>query len=325
MGGTSRMASIRFPDVVEASKRLDGVVLRTPVVNSEEIDEMAGRRVFMKCENLQHIGAFKFRGASNAVRMLGEDADTGLCTHSSGNHGQAVALAAKQRGVPAFIVMPNNAPKVKVNGVRSHGAEVILCEPNLDARVSTANSVLERTGATFIHPFDNPNVIAGQGTAAKEMIEDCDVKLDAVLSPIGGGGLMSGTCISTRSLLPEALIFGTEPEGADDAARSLESGKYVPQTGPDTICDGLLTSMGEITWPIIKSHVEEIIRVSDEDVLDAMTLLHAVCGMIVEPSGAISLAAVLKDEFRAKEGIESIGIILCGGNVDPENLPFTVE
>ena len=325
MGGTSRMASIRFPDVVEASKRLDGVVLRTPVVNSEEIDELAGRRVFMKCENLQHIGAFKFRGASNAVRMLGEDADTGLCTHSSGNHGQAVALAAKQRGVPAFIVMPNNAPKVKVNGVRSHGAEVILCEPNLDARVSTANSVLERTGATFIHPFDNPNVIAGQGTAAKEMIEDCGVKLDAVLSPIGGGGLMSGTCISTRSLLPEALIFGTEPEGADDAARSLESGKYVPQTGPDTICDGLLTSMGEITWPIIKSHVEEIIRVSDEDVMDAMTLLHEVCGMIVEPSGAISLAAVLKEEFRAKEGIESIGIILCGGNVDPENLPFTVE
>ena len=279
------MVSIRFSDVVDAAKRLDGVVLRTPVVNSSEIDEMAGRRVFMKCENLQHIGAFKFRGASNAVKMLGEDAEPGLCTHSSGNHGQAVALAAKQRGVPAFIVMPKNAPKVKVNGVRSHGAEVILCEPNLEARISTANSVLERTGATFIHPFDNPNVIAGQGTAAKEMIEECG-DLDAVLSPIGGGGLMSGTCISTRSLLPDALIFGTEPEGADDAARSLESGEYVPQTGPDTICDGLLTSMGEITWPIIKSHVAEIIRVSDDEVRDAMTLLHEAFGMIVEPSGA---------------------------------------
>ena len=315
------MTSIRFSDVIDASKRLDGVVLRTPVVNSPEIDEMAGRRVFMKCENLQHVGAFKFRGATNAVKMLGDDAEPGICTHSSGNHGQAVALAAKQRGVPAFIVMPKNAPKVKVSGVRSHGAEVILCEPNLEARVSTANSVLERTGAAFIHPFDNPNVIAGQGTAAKEMIEECE-SLDAVLSPIGGGGLMSGTCISTRHLLPDALIFGTEPEGADDAARSLESGEYVPQTGPDTICDGLLTSMGEITWPIIKSHVEEIIRVSDDEVLDAMTLIHQSFGMIVEPSGAISLAAVMKEEFRAKKGLGSIGIILCGGNVDPENLPF---
>ena len=316
------MSNILFSDVIEASKRLDGVVLRTPVVNSPEIDEMAGRSVFMKCENLQHVGAFKFRGATNAVKILGEDAEAGLCTHSSGNHGQAVALAARQRGVPAYIVMPKTAPKVKVDGVRSHGAEVILCEPNLEARVTTANSVLERTGATFIHPFDNPNVIAGQGTAAKEMIEECG-NLDAVLSPIGGGGLMSGTCISTRALLPDALLFGTEPEGADDAARSLESGEYVPQTGPDTICDGLLTSMGEITWPIIKSHVEEIIRVSDEEVLIAMTIIHEVFGMIVEPSGAISLAAVLKDEFRSKGGFGSIGIILCGGNVDPENLPFT--
>ena len=317
------MSSILYSDVIEASKRLDGVVLRTPVVNSPKIDEMAGRRVFMKCENLQHVGAFKFRGATNAVKILGEDAEPGLCTHSSGNHGQAVALAARQRGVPAYIVMPKTAPKVKVNGVRSHGAEVILCEPNLEARVTTADSVLERTGAAFIHPFDNANVIAGQGTAAKEMIEECG-NLDALLSPIGGGGLMSGTCISTRALLPNALLFGTEPEGADDAAKSLEMGEYVPQTSPDTICDGLLTSMGEITWPIIKSHVEEIIRVSDEEVLTAMTIIHEIFGMIVEPSGAISLAAVLKDEFRAKEGIGSIGIILCGGNIDPENLPFTL-
>ena len=316
------MSDIRFSDVIEASSRLEGVVFRTPVVNSSEIDELAGRRVFMKCENLQHVGAFKFRGASNAVRMLGEDAEPGLCTHSSGNHGQAVALAAKQRGVQAYIVMPKNAPNVKIEGVRSHGAEVILCEPNLNARISTANSVLERTGATFIHPFDNPNVIAGQGTVAKEMIEECGL-LDAVLSPIGGGGLMSGTCISTRSLLPDALIFGAEPEGADDAAISLESGKYIPQNDPDTICDGLLTSMGEITWPIIKDHVNEIIRVSDDDVLDAMALIHRTLEMIVEPSGAISLAAVLKKEFRAKKKIGSIGIILCGGNVDPENLPFT--
>ena len=314
------MASILFSDVIEASKRLEGVVLRTPVVNSQVIDEMAGRRVFMKCENLQHVGAFKFRGATNAVKILGEEAESGLCTHSSGNHGQAVALAAKQRGVPAYIVMPNTAPKVKINGVRSHGAEVVLCEPNLEARVTTANSVLDRTGAAFIHPFDNLNVIAGQGTAAKEMIEECE-ELDAVLSPIGGGGLMSGTCISTRALLPDALLFGAEPDGADDAARSLELGEFQPQISPETICDGLLTSMGELTWPIIKSHVEEIVRVSDEEVLIAMTMIHEIFGMAVEPSGAISLAAVLKDEFRSKEGIGSIGIILSGGNVDPEIFP----
>ena len=315
------MYAVSFADVEDAAVRLEGVVSKTPVVNSEKIDEVAGRKVFMKCENLQHVGAFKFRGASNAVMQLGEEAESGICTHSSGNHGQAVALAAKQRGVPAYIIMPKTAPKVKIEGVKSHGAEVILCEPNLAARVTTANSVIDRTRAVFIHPFDNPNVIAGQGTAAKEMIEECG-SLDAVLSPIGGGGLMSGTCMSTMGLLPEATVYGAEPEGADDAAKSLESGEFTPQTGPDTICDGLLTSMGELTWPIIRDHVEQIIRVSDEEVLGAMKILHRVFDMVVEPSGAISLAAVLKEEFRQKQGIESIGIILCGANVDKEILPF---
>ena len=318
------MYSVSFSDVELASSRMEGRIARTPVVSSPRIDELAGLRGFMKCENLQHIGAFKFRGATNAVDLLGEECKGGVCTHSSGNHGQAVALAAKQRGFPAYIVMPENAPRIKIEGVSSHGAEVILCEPNLKARISTANSVIERTGATFIHPFDNSNVIAGQGTAAKEMIEECG-HLDAVLCPIGGGGLMSGTCISTRAMLPEARIFGVEPEGADDAARSLEEGKYVPQTSPDTICDGLLTSMGELTWPIIRDHVEAIIRVPDKEVLEAMTILHEVFGMIVEPSGAISLAAVLRNEFKEIEGVESIGIILCGGNVDPEKLPFSPQ
>ncbi|MBI87747.1 MAG: serine dehydratase [Euryarchaeota archaeon] len=315
------MPPVSYPDVEAAAERLHGIVSKTPVITSKEIDRIAGRTVFMKCENLQHVGAFKFRGASNAVILLDEECDSGICTHSSGNHGQAVALAAKQRGIPAYIVMPNTAPMVKIEGVKSHGAEVILCEPNLEARVTTANSVLDRTGAYFIHPFDNPDVIAGQGTAAKEMIEECGI-LDAVLSPIGGGGLMSGTSVATRALLPNARIFGTEPNGADDAARSLEAGQFVPQTDPDTICDGLLTSMGEITWPIIKSHVEKIIRVSDEEVLEAMVILHEVFDMIVEPSGAISLAALLKKEFREIEGVERVGIILCGGNVDPEKLPF---
>ena len=318
------MLPVNFSDVKDASRRLEGVVLKTPVVNSPEIDRLAGRKIFMKCENMQRIGAFKFRGASNAVMLLGEEAENGLCTHSSGNHGQAVALAAKQRGVQAFIVMPNNAPRVKIDGVRSHGGEVVLCEPNLEARIEAANAVLEETGATFIHPFDNLNVIAGQGTAAKEMIEECG-KLDAVLCPIGGGGLMSGTSISTRELLPEALVFGTEPYGADDAARSLESGEYVPQTGPNTICDGLLTSMGKITWPIIRDNVEEVIRVSDEEVLEAMTLIYDNFEMIVEPSGAISLAAILNPRFKEMSGLERVGIILCGGNIDLEKLPFSIK
>tara|TARA_Y100000588_G_scaffold140805_1_gene154751 strand:+ start:12642 stop:13589 length:948 start_codon:yes stop_codon:yes gene_type:complete len=315
------MYAVSFADVEEAAKRLTGVVSRTPVINSKKIDEMAGRRVFMKCESLQHVGAFKFRGASNAVSLLGEEAGAGICTHSSGNHGQAVALAAKQRGVPAYIVMPKTSPKIKIEGVKTHGAEVILCEPNIDSRIAAANSVLERTGAAFIHPFDNANVIAGQGTAAKEMIEECG-NLDAVLCPVGGGGLISGTCLSTRALLPDAVVFGTEPEGADDAARSLESGKFTPQTDPDTICDGLLTSLGDLTWPIIRDYVKQIIRVSDEDVLAAMTTLYDVFGIVVEPSGAISLAAVLTREFIEKEEISSIGIILSGGNVDSEVLPF---
>ena len=303
------MYAVNFSDIQLAASRIESIIARTPVVNSPEIDKRAGRTVYMKCENLQHIGAFKFRGATNAVQLLGQEAEDGICTHSSGNHGQAVALAAKQRGVPSYIVMPENAPRIKVEGVASHGAEVILCEPNLAARISTAKSVLDRTGAAFIHPFDNPNVIAGQGTAAMEMIEECG-SLDAILSPIGGGGLMSGTSISTKALLPS------------DAARSLEAGSFLPQTGPNTICDGLLTSMGELTWPIIRDHVERIVRVPDEEVLEAMTLIYNTFGMVVEPSGAISLAAVLRKEFKNLSGIKTIGIILCGGNVDPEKLPF---
>jgi len=315
------MYAVSFSDVKEAAERLDGVVSRTPVVHSEEIDEMAGRKVYIKCENLQHVGAFKFRGASNAMEILGDSKKSGVCTHSSGNHAQAVSLAAKLHGVPAYIVMPSNAPKVKVSGVESHGAEITFCEPNLEARVSTAKSVMNRTGAAFIHPFDDERVIAGQGTAALELIQE-EGGLDAIMTPIGGGGLISGTCIATRGLLPDCRLFGAEPSGADDAARSLKSGKFIHQTGPETICDGLLTSMGEKTWPIIRDHLEEIITVEDSQILKAMVLLHDIFGMVVEPSGAICLAAILKDEFRGLEGIEKVGIVLSGGNVDVEKLPF---
>jgi len=209
-----------------------------------------------------------------------------------------------------------------VMGVKSHGAEITFCEPNLAARESTAAGIIKRTGAALIHPYDNPDVIAGQGTASVELFEQAGA-LDAIIAPVGGGGLMSGTSIATRALFPDTRIIGAEPEGADDAARSLEAGKLLLQTGPDTICDGLLTSMGEHTWPIIRDHLEEIITVSDEEVVEAMRLILKHLGMVVEPSGAVSLAAVLKPEFRALEGrMDRVGVILSGGNVDPGLVEF---
>ena len=316
--GTS--VSVDFDDVRAAAARIEGIVAHTPILTSLALDSLAGRRLFFKCENLQHVGAFKFRGASNALAILGGLAKDGICTHSSGNHAQAVALAAKQRGVPAYIVMPSTAPRVKVDGVRSHGAEITFCEPTLEARETTAAAVMERTGATFVHPFDDERVIAGQGTAALEMINETG-PLDAVITPVGGGGLLSGTCITTRKLLPKARLFGAEPKGADDAARSLIAGELIPQTGPNTICDGLLTSLCELTFGILKENLESIITVSDEDVLAAMKLLQEHLDIIVEPSGATVLAAVLTEEFRALKDIDSIGLVISGGNLDPEMLP----
>ena len=313
--------SVDIEDVQAAAQRLNGVVKRTAVVSSEDLNHIAGREVLLKCENLQHVGAFKFRGASNAVILLGDAADSGVCTHSSGNHAQALALAAKQRGVSAYIVMPKTAPQVKVMGVKSHGGEITFCEPNLAARESTAAGIMEKTGAALIHPYDNPDVIAGQGTASMELFEQGG-SVDAVIAPIGGGGLMSGTCITTRALFPDTRIFGAEPVGADDAARSLEAGELLPQTDPDTICDGLLTSMGEHTWPIIRDHLEKIFTVSDEEVVEAMRLILKHLGMVVEPSGAASLAAVLGPGFRALDDIDRVGVILSGGNVDPGLVEF---
>ena len=311
--------SVDFDDVRAAAERIEGIVAHTPILTSLALDSLAGRRLFFKCENLQHVGAFKFRGASNALAILGDQAKDGICTHSSGNHAQAVALAAKQRGVPAYIVMPSTAPRVKVDGVRSHGAEITFCEPTLEARENTATAVMERTGATFVHPFDDERVIAGQGTAALEMINETG-PLDAIIAPIGGGGLLSGTSITTRELLPNARIFGAEPSGADDAARSLAAGELMPQTSPDTICDGLLTSLCEMTYEILSTHLEAIITVTDQEVIEAMRLIRDHLDMIVEPSSATVLAAILRPEFAALEGIDSVGLILSGGNVD--SLPF---
>ena len=283
---------------------------------------MAGRKLFFKCENFQKVGAFKLRGGWNAVSMLSdEEAAKGVCTHSSGNHAQAVAFSAMKRGIASYIVMPNNVPDVKLDAVKGYGANIILCEPTLEARETTLDEITKKTGAQVVHPFNNPNVIAGQGTAALEMIEDLGT-LDAIIAPIGGGGLMSGTCIATRSLLPETKLFGAEPAGADDAYRSLKEGKIIPQTDPDTICDGLLTSLGEYTWNILKDHLEAIYTVTDDEVINAMRLVWERMKIIIEPSSATAVAVALKSEFKALEGLEKVGIILTGGNVELSKLPF---
>ena len=309
-------------DVRSAAERIKGVGHRTPVLTSKTLDQLAGRKLFFKCENFQKVGAFKFRGGWNAVSMLSDDeAEKGVCTHSSGNHAQAVAYSAQKRGIPAYIVMPNNSPDVKLNAVKGYGANVTLCEPTLEARRTTLDGIAKKTGAAVIHPFNNPNVIAGQGTAALELIEEIG-ELDAVIAPIGGGGLMSGTCITTRNLLPKAKLFGAEPKGADDAYRSLKEGRMLPQENPNTICDGLLTSMGENTWNILKNHLNDIYTVSDDEVIKAMKLIWERMKIIIEPSCATPVAVVMSPEFKQLEGIEKIGIILTGGNIDLSKLPF---
>ena len=314
--------AVSIDDIRAAAGRIKNVGHRTPLLTSQILDEMTGRKLFFKCENFQKVGAFKLRGGWNAVSMLSdEDAAKGVCTHSSGNHAQAVAFSAMKRGITSYIVMPNNVPDVKLDAVKGYGANIILCEPTLEARKTTLDEIVKKTGALVVHPFNNPNVIAGQGTVALEMIEDLG-ELDAIIAPIGGGGLMSGTCITTRNLLPETKLFGAEPTGADDAYRSLKEGKIIPQTDPDTICDGLLTSLGEYTWNILKDHLEAIYTVTDDEVINAMRLVWERMKIIIEPSSATAVAVVLKSEFRALEGLEKVGIILTGGNVELSKLPF---
>jgi threonine dehydratase/serine racemase len=303
-----------------AAARIAGVVHRTPVMTSETLDRLAGRRVYFKCENLQKTGAFKYRGATNAILKLDPAvAHRGVVTHSSGNHAQALALAARVRGIPAYIVMPRTAPAVKKAAVEGYGGIVTLCEPNLAAREETAAELVRQTGATLIPPFDHPDVIAGQGTAALELLEEVP-QLDAIVAPVGGGGLLSGCCIAARGASPSIRVFGAEPLGADDAARSKKAGAWVPQTAPNTIADGLLTSMGQLTWPIIRDLVEAVVTVSDDQIRTAMRFVWERMKLIVEPSGAVAVAAALSEEFKSLKGIEKVGIIPSGGNVSLDKL-----
>lgn len=309
-----------YSDIKAASKRNCGFAHKTPVLQSSYFNQLTGAELFFKCENFQKVGAFKFRGAFNAISQLSkEGGEKGIITHSSGNHAQAVALASKMNGYQATIVMPENAPKVKVNAVRDYGAEIVFCESTIESRQETTDQIISKTGATFIHPYNNANVIAGQGTAAKELLEEIP-DLDIIIAPIGGGGLMSGTAIASKTIKPDIKVLGTEPKWADDAYRSFQAGSIQPVLRTDTIADGLRTSLGSLTFPIIKEKVDEIVTVSEESIIRDMRRVWERMKIIIEPSSAVPLSALLDGDIDLKD--KKIGIILTGGNVDLENLPW---
>lgn len=315
-----------FDAVFAAAARIGHLVERTPVITSRSVDARAGVQVFMKCENFQRVGAFKFRGASHAVsRLDAETAGRGVVTHSSGNHAQALALAARLRGIRAHIVMPRTAPQVKQRAVVDFGGIVHLCEPTLAAREETSSRLAVETGGTLIPPYDHPDVIAGQGTATLELLQSIP-DLDAVIAPIGGGGLVSGMCLAAQGIRGAIRCLAAEPAGADDAARSLAAGRLLPSEHPDTIADGLLTSLGAFTWPIVQRHVERIFVVPDPAIAEAMRFVMERVKIVLEPSCAVPFAAIFTDAFRAwarDAGVRRLGLIVSGGNLDFDRLPWT--
>ena len=303
-----------------AAERIRPYAHRTPVLTCANLDQQVGAQVFMKCENLQKVGAFKFRGACNAVFSLtDEEAAQGVATHSSGNHAQALALAAKLRGIPAYIVMPENAPAVKKAAVACYGGQITFCRPTLEARESTTIKVVEESGATVVHPYNDYRVIAGQGTAALELLEEVP-DLDVVITPVGGGGLLCGTAIAAKGISPNIRVIAAEPEMADDAYRSLQAGYIIPSKNPKTIADGLLTSLGEKTFPIIQEHVEQIVTVSEQVILEAMKFIWERAKIVIEPSAAVSVGLLWEHKIDLS-GLR-VGVILSGGNVDLEKLPW---
>ncbi len=301
-------------EAIEAAhERIKVYINHTPVLTSEAIDNLIGGSIFFKCENLQKIGAFKARGAMNAVLTLSPEARAkGVATHSSGNHAQAIARSAKIMGIKSYIVMPRTAPEIKKQGVLSFGGEIFECEPTLESREITLQKVVNKTGASVIHPFNNYEVITGQATAAKEFFEDIS-SLDVVIPPVGGGGLLSGTALAAKYFSPATQVYAGEPEGADDAYRSLMSGSIQPSQS-NSIADGLLTTLGDKTFPIVLEHVKEVITVSDQQIANAMRILWDNLKVIVEPSGAVPFAAILKEKEKFKG--KRVGIIISGGNVD---------
>ncbi len=307
-------------DVRAAAARIAPYARRTPVMTSRTLDDRTSAALFFKCENFQRVGAFKFRGACNAVFSLTDaEAARGVATHSSGNHAQALACAAQLRGIPAHIVMPRNASAVKQAAVAGYGGRITLCEPTLAAREETTGHIMRETGATLVHPYNDERVIAGQGTATLELCEEVP-NLDAVLAPVGGGGLMSGTAIVANALLPNAAVYGAEPMAADDAQRSLRAGQIIPANNPETVADGLLTTLGDKNFAILKQFVRDIVTVSEEEIIAAMRFVWERMKIVIEPSAAVPVAVALSGrlDLRGKR----VGVILSGGNVDLARLPW---
>ena len=312
---------LSFADIQAAAARIAGHVRRTPVMGCPELDTVTGGRISFKCENFQEMGAFKLRGASNAVLSLSGDVlGRGVATHSSGNHGTALALAAKRRGVPACVVMPDNASAYKRRAVQEHGAEIILCEPTQKGREAALEKYVARTGATVVHPYNDPVVMAGQGTAVLELHEDVP-DLDVVLTPLGGGGLLSGTAVAIRALRPGVQVIGVEPLGADDAWRSLRAGRIEPVPEPDTVADGLRATIGNLTFEVIREQVDEVVRVDDPAIIAAMRFVWERMKIVIEPSAAVTVAALL--ERLVKVSGRRVGVILTGGNLDLDRLPWS--
>ncbi len=310
----------QYADVEMAARRIAPFIHKTPVLTSATFNRITGGELFFKCENFQKVGAFKFRGACNAIsRLSSADGKKGIVTHSSGNHAQAVALAANLHGYKAVIVMPENAPKVKVNAVRGYGADIVFCEPTIAAREETAQAVIAKTGATFIHPYNHPDVIAGQGTSAMELLHD-HPDLDMIIAPVGGGGLISGTAITAKFTKPEMKVFAAEPELADDAYRSIHSGKIEPVLRTDTVADGLRTSLGSLTFRIIQKHVDDIVTVPETSIIRDMRAVWERMKILIEPSCAVPLSAIIDGKIDVKG--KKAGIILTGGNVDLDHLPW---
>jgi threonine dehydratase len=309
-----------YHDVLTAHERVKPYIHRTPILTSRFINELAGAELFFKCENLQKAGAFKVRGACNAVFGLSDEkARKGVATHSSGNHALSLSYAAGRRGIPCHVVMPRTAPQAKKDAVRGYGGIITECEPSTTSREEVFASVQAETGADFVHPYNDERVIAGQGTCSKEIVEDLET-LDAVIAPIGGGGMISGTCLTLSTIAPEVKIDAAEPEQADDASQSFRQGHIVAYDAPDTVADGLKVPLKERTWHFVHTYVTDVLTASEQEIVDAMRLIWARMKIVMEPSSAVPLATILKnrDTFAGKR----VGVIITGGNVDLDKLPW---
>ncbi len=307
-------------DVLAAHKRIEPYIHRTPVLTSSYFNELTGAELFFKCENFQKAGAFKVRGASNAVFGLTDEmAEKGVATHSSGNHALSLSYAAGRRGIPCNVVMPRTAPEAKKAAVRGYGGIITECEPSTTSREEVFAEVQARTGAEFVHPYNDPRVVAGQGTCSKELMEQTD-GLDCVIAPIGGGGMVSGTCLTLSNLAPEVKIYAAEPEQADDAYRSFKAGHIIADDAPNTIADGLKVPLKDLTWHFVSNHVTDIFTASEEEIIDAMKLTWQRMKIVIEASCAVPMATILKnkDTFAGKR----VGVIITGGNVDMDTLPW---